>query len=144
MQVTNSPADAICEFVPPFLKYLREGTTKVGLTPARFQTLQALGQGQPCTMVELADRLSVTKRNITTLIDGLEKDGLAKRRPHPTDRRSKLVELTEKGTVTLREASKYQRKHLENLVDNLDPEQQVLMTQALTKLTETILKDRAW
>ena len=95
-------------------------------------------------MVELADRLSVTKRNITTLIDGLEKDGLAKRSPHPTDRRSKLVELTEKGEVTLREASKYQRKHLENLVDNLDPEQQVLMTQALTKLTETLLKDRAW
>ena len=58
--MTISPADAICAFVPPFLKYLREGTSKVDLSPARFQLLQALDQNQPCSMVVLAERLSVT------------------------------------------------------------------------------------
>ncbi len=34
----------------------------------------------------------------TRLVDGLEKSGLAVRRPHPTDRRATLVSLTESGT----------------------------------------------
>jgi len=140
--VTISPADAICEFVPPFLRFLREGTAKVDLSPARFQVLQALSQGQPRSMVDLAERLSVTKRNITTLVDGLEKDGLAIRSPHPTDRRSKLVELTTKGQATFREAAKSQRKHIENLMDNLEPAQQMLMAQALVQLTDAMMSNR--
>ena len=143
MQVATSPADAICAFVPPFLKYLREGTSKVDLSPARFQLLQALDQDQPCSMVDLAERLSVTKRNITTLVDGLEEEGLAERSPHPTDRRSKLVALTQKGEVTFRQAVKVQRKHLEALVTNLDPEQRELMAQALDELTKVLISNRS-
>lgn len=140
--MTTSPADAICAFVPPFLRYLREGTAEVDLSPARFQLLQALSQEQPCSMVDLADRLSVTKRNITTLVDGLENDGLATRSPHPTDRRSKLVALTENGEVAFREAAKYQRKHLEKLIANLEPAQQGLMAEALVQLTNAMMKSR--
>lgn len=94
-------------------------------------------------MVELADRLSVTKRNITTLVDGLEKDGLAARSPHPTDRRSKLVALTGTGERTFREAAKCQRQHLENLIANLEPDQQALMAKALVQLTEAMVAERS-
>ncbi|MEM8916350.1 MAG: MarR family transcriptional regulator, partial [Pseudomonadota bacterium] len=65
----------------------------MNVSPARFQIMQTLSGGSSLSMAELADRLSVTKRNITTLVDGLERDGLASRHPHPTDRRSTLVEL---------------------------------------------------
>lgn len=139
--MTLSPADAICAFVPPFLKYLREGTSKVDLSPARFQLLQALDQDQPCSMVDLADRLSVTKRNITTLVDALETEGLAKRSSHPTDRRSKLVALTDKGETRFREAVKVQRTHLEALVANLEPQQQELMGKALAQLTDVMMSN---
>lgn len=133
-----SPADAICAFVPPFLKYLREGTAKVGLSPARFQLLQALDRDEPCSMVDLAERLSVTKRNITTLVDALEREKLAERRPHPTDRRSKLVALTSKGQMKFDEAVKVQRDHLETLVANLELRHQGLMAQALERLTDVM------
>ncbi|WP_419909917.1 MarR family winged helix-turn-helix transcriptional regulator [Hoeflea sp.] len=140
--MTISPADAICAFVPPFLRFLREGTAQVDLSPARFQILQALDQEQPCSMVDLAERLSVTKRNITTLVDGLEGDGLAMRRPHPTDRRSKLVALTKDGEATFREAAKFQRKHLESLIANLEPAQQDVLVSALVQLTDAITTKR--
>ena len=139
--MATSPADAICAFVPPFLRYLREGTAKVDLSPARFQLLQALDHDQPCSMVDLAERLSVTKRNITTLVDALESEGLAARTPHPTDRRSKLVALTEKGESTFREAVKVQRQHLEALVANLEPDKQELMGEALAQLTELMMSN---
>ena len=93
-------------------------------------------------MVDLAERLSVTKRNITTLVDGLENEGLAKRESHPTDRRSKLVALTDKGEARFREAVKVQRKHLEALVANLEPKQQELMGKALATLTDIMMSNR--
>lgn len=75
-------------------------------------------------MIELADRLSVTKRNVTALVDGLEKEGLARRQPHPTDRRSTVVALTALGKEAFSEAAKIQRDHLSALIETLDPQQQ--------------------
>lgn len=44
-------------------------------------------------MADLADALEVTPRNVTSLVDALEEEGLVKRQPHPTDRRATIVEL---------------------------------------------------
>ena len=134
--MTVSSGEAICAFVPPFLRHLRLGLAKVNLSTARFQTLQALAGGEVLTMVELAERLSVTKRNVTTLVDGLEKDGLAKRRPHTTDRRSKCVQLTEVGETVFLRAAEMQRAHLEKLLGCLEPEQRKALAAGLALLTE--------
>jgi MarR family 2-MHQ and catechol resistance regulon transcriptional repressor len=41
--------------------------------------------------------MQVTSSNITFLVDGLEKDTLVQRMPHPTDRRTVYVQLTAEG-----------------------------------------------
>ena len=46
---------------------------------------------------DLSSALGVTARNITTIVDALEREGLLVRKPDPTDRRAILLELTEKG-----------------------------------------------
>ncbi|MEO1681585.1 MAG: MarR family transcriptional regulator [Pseudomonadota bacterium] len=120
------------------MRFLRKGLAELNLSPARFQILKALNHGGALSMVELAGLLSVTKRNITTLVDGLEKDDLAARRPHPTDRRSTLVELTATGHAVFAQAAKAQRAHLERLLATLDPKQQKDMAQALTRLTQAM------
>jgi DNA-binding MarR family transcriptional regulator len=45
-------------------------------------------------MADLAEALAVTPRNVTALVDGLEREGLVRRVAHSTDRRITLVELT--------------------------------------------------
>jgi DNA-binding MarR family transcriptional regulator len=45
----------------------------------------------------LADKIGITTTAITTVADGLEKLGLAKRKQDPNDRRSILISLTPKG-----------------------------------------------
>ncbi|MEL6235057.1 MAG: MarR family transcriptional regulator [Pseudomonadota bacterium] len=138
-----SAADALCRFVPPFMRYLREGLAKVNISPARFQILQALTQGEARSMVELSERLSVTKRNITSLVDGLEKEGLVARRPHPTDRRSTLVAMTPAGEEVFARAAQTQQEHLKALLTGLDPAEQRQMSRALGQLVETMTaKDR--
>ncbi|QBD83342.1 MarR family transcriptional regulator [Ktedonosporobacter rubrisoli] len=46
---------------------------------------------------ELAEYLGITKQAISLMIDELEQRGYVERRAHPTDRRGKLIILTEKG-----------------------------------------------
>lgn len=59
---------------------------------------------RPMTMSELAESLGVDRPNVTVLVDELEAQGLVRRRPHPTDRRAKLVEATRKGQALARRA----------------------------------------
>jgi DNA-binding MarR family transcriptional regulator len=50
---------------------------------------------------DLADALDSTPRNITGLVDHLERDGLVERVPDAEDRRSVRARLTEKGRETI-------------------------------------------
>jgi DNA-binding MarR family transcriptional regulator len=49
------------------------------------------------SMSELAQALNIDKPNATTVVDDLEKLGLVRRTPHPTDRRAKRDETTAEG-----------------------------------------------
>jgi DNA-binding MarR family transcriptional regulator len=67
-----------------------------GMTFGRTRALRRLAR-RPMSMRELADALEIDPPNATVLVDDLEKQGLVRRGPHPTDRRAKLVEATEAG-----------------------------------------------
>jgi len=60
-----------------------------------FQLAAALGHQLP--LGELAEHLDVTPRNVTGLIDHLERDGLVERVDDPDDRRSTYARLTVAG-----------------------------------------------
>ena len=69
-----------------------------GVSLARFDLLAVLYAAEGgLTMGDIGRRLRVTGGNVTGLVDRLEKEGLAARRPHPTDRRASFVALTHKG-----------------------------------------------
>lgn len=68
-----------------------------GLTETRVHALRVLHHGGPTTQQQLARILGTTPRSVSALVDGLETAGLARRNPHPTDRRAFLVTLTEQA-----------------------------------------------
>lgn len=76
---------------------MKQGLEERGLTRARASALWAISHHDAITQRELADVLKVTPRNVTTLVDGLEKTGFVKRRDHPNDRRAILLDLTPAG-----------------------------------------------
>ncbi|MET8850912.1 MarR family transcriptional regulator [Amycolatopsis sp. NPDC004625] len=53
--------------------------------------------GAPMTLREIAQAAEVDPSAATVAVDLLERRGLAERRAHPGDRRSRLVHLTEAG-----------------------------------------------
>ena len=46
---------------------------------------------------QLADLLLLPRQTMTFVLDTLESKGLARRRPHPVDRRRKIIQLTPRG-----------------------------------------------
>ncbi len=65
-----------------------------GISPADLDALEHLEADGPLTQRQLGDRLALTSGAVTMLVDRLERAGWVQRRPHPTDRRYVLVELS--------------------------------------------------
>ena len=81
----------------------REVSDALGISFGRARTVRRLAR-QPMSMGELAAALGIDPPNATVVVDDLESLGLARRRPHPTDRRAKVVEATRKGKDMARRA----------------------------------------
>ncbi len=74
-----------------------------GLSEGRLYLLMRLfkSPGQQRSLGELADALGVSPRNVTGLVDHLERDGLVERVPDPADRRSIFARLTPAGEARI-------------------------------------------
>ena len=72
------------------------------VTLAEYQTLGILrttGEGRMYSPTELAAWAHQTTAGMTKTLDRLERAGLARRRPHPTDRRRVEIVLTDEGAA---------------------------------------------
>lgn len=67
-----------------------------GLPFSRVRALWRL-TGGPLTLAELAHSMAVDPPAATVAVNDLERRGLVRRTPHPTNRRAKLVQLTDPG-----------------------------------------------
>jgi DNA-binding MarR family transcriptional regulator len=69
------------------------------LTFARYELLMLLlfSRAEELPLVVIGSRLQVHPASVTSAVDRLEQQGLVRRVPHPTDRRTKLAQLTDDG-----------------------------------------------
>lgn len=70
----------------------------IDLTFARYELLVRLYfHNESLPLNQLGKQLQIHQTSITSLVDRLERQGLIKRTPHPTDRRSTLAQMTPAG-----------------------------------------------
>jgi DNA-binding MarR family transcriptional regulator len=79
-----------------------------GLTFARYEALVLLtfSKRGSLPMRVMGERLQLHPTSVTNIVDRLEADGLVKRLPHPTDRRTTLAEITAAGRERRESATK--------------------------------------
>ena len=58
--------------------------------------------GGEFTQIQLAEQCALDKTTMVVTMDALEKAGLAERRPSPTDRRARIIAVTDAGAATRR------------------------------------------
>ena len=109
------------------------------MTLPRFELLSALDRvADGLTMGELSHWLMVSKGNVTGIAERLSEDGFIVREPTPTDRRSFVVTLTEKGRKAYKEMELEYEQLLEKLFDDLSPDDSDMFTGMLAKIKESV------
>ncbi|NJQ01696.1 MarR family transcriptional regulator [Streptomyces sp. PLAI1-29] len=91
-----------------------------GLRLRHYAMMRFLATVEGALQRELSTRLGYDPSAIVGLVDDLECRGLAERRPSPTDRRSRIVVLTEGGRDFLRRAEDSSRRVRDELLGPLD------------------------
>jgi DNA-binding MarR family transcriptional regulator len=76
---------------------LRRELEPRGMEPRRFGVQSVVGAFGPITPTELATRLGMAPATLSAWIRRLAEDGQLEKKPHPTDGRSYLLELTAAG-----------------------------------------------
>jgi len=105
------------------------------LTFARMKVLAALDAGYPRRMGELSRVVDVAARTMTTTVEGLERDGLVRRVPDPTDGRATIVEITDEGRKRWAEASRQHARVVADLFHGLSATQRRSLREILDLLS---------
>ena len=87
-------------------------------------------------MIELADRVLLSRSGLSRLVDRLVREGLVERAPCIEDARGTLAVLTDRGMQRLRESSvTHLRGVHDHVTSRLDDDELAEMARLLTKLT---------
>jgi MarR family transcriptional regulator, transcriptional regulator for hemolysin len=104
-----------------------------GLTTRQHQVLTAALDAEH-TQTQLANILGLDKTTMMVTLDELEREGLAQRRPVPSDRRARLVAVTADGHKLLRKADKAFGEANERVLMRLPEAERSVFLQALERL----------
>ncbi|GGI94635.1 MarR family winged helix-turn-helix transcriptional regulator [Streptomyces brasiliensis] len=108
-----------------------------GASVARLRAMRTLARAeQPLRMRDLSELTGVAARTTTSIVDGLERDGLVERLRHPHDRRAFLLRLTEEGLRRHRDAEKVDRLALAEATAELDPKDRAQLRTLLARIRE--------
>jgi DNA-binding MarR family transcriptional regulator len=94
---TEEVADRLHSAAIHLLRQAAEEDRGAGLSRARLSALSVVVFRGPLTLGELAAAEGVRPATMTGIVNGLERDGLVRRRPHANDRRAIQIKATTAG-----------------------------------------------
>ncbi len=113
-------------------EYLR---VKHDTTLPRFDVMAALyRRREGVTMSDLSRMLLVSNGNTTTVVERLEKDGLVRRSPSETDRRTVFVALTPEGLAQFEGLAADHEAEVSRLFDGLSEADLDALTDILKRM----------
>jgi MarR family transcriptional regulator, transcriptional regulator for hemolysin len=111
---------------------------EIGLTPRGYCVLFHALEAER-TQIELAEISDLDKTTMVVTIDELERAGLAQRRPSGSDRRARIIAVTDAGEQAVAEGSKIADRVHRGVLDALTKDQGEALVDALTALARGYL-----
>lgn len=108
-----------------------EAVGKLGLEPRHFAVLYAVHRDLGQAQQTIGDLLAIPASTMVAIVDYLESEGLLERRPHISDRRARILHLTERGESLLSQAQAEALVHEARICAGLEPHER---TELLTLL----------
>ena len=116
----------------------------VGLTPALFAVLNYLQAGEGGIQQQIGSAMGIDPSTMVSLVDQLERAGLANRRPHPQDRRAREVLITPKGRRTVKRARELAEEVEDDVLQGLSPAERRQLVTLLRKAFATAPPQPLW
>ena len=110
----------------------------LGLSQASWMAIATLAKDEPQSQTELASRLGVEDPTMVAMIDRMVKAGYMERRPSPTDRRVKLVHLTDEGRAIYHKVRAAADPLRHELLAGIDPAELQRMTALFEALCDKL------
>jgi DNA-binding MarR family transcriptional regulator len=108
-----------------------------GLPLHKFEPMQIIARTPNCRVLDIAGALSLTTGGVSKLVDAIEATGHCARRPNPDDRRSSIIELTDRGHQALDNATQTFEAELQRRLGAAVPD------RALAQFSTTLRRLRA-
>jgi DNA-binding MarR family transcriptional regulator len=145
LQTAKTTPTAVGEGLHSALWAMRTHTTrallKAGLTGSQTGVLWFLHEYKELSLARLVELQGGTAANMTGMVQRLEREGLVRRKPHPTDRRVQIVELTEEGTTRTRKARKAVEAAMAHLLEGASQADLDVVLRVLHKLRDRADQD---
>ncbi|MFN3481919.1 MarR family winged helix-turn-helix transcriptional regulator [Rhabdaerophilum calidifontis] len=110
---------------------------RLGLSIAQFDLLSTLTEAEGITQRDLAERLYVTKGNVSGLVDRLVEAGLVDRRAIPGDRRSYALHLTTEGRQAAQAGMQVQQVFVTETIGRLKDVDLEYLDQVISRWRDT-------
>ncbi|SFX64204.1 DNA-binding transcriptional regulator, MarR family [Thermoactinomyces sp. DSM 45891] len=113
---------------------LHERLTELGfhdIRPVHGYIFKYIALHEGATGIELADHLGITKQAVSKIVDYLEENDYVLRKPHPTDKRGKIIVLTERGQLAIETKEKILNEIEQHLIENLGAKRMQMMKDDL-------------
>jgi len=115
---------------------------KIDTSPRAYCVLQKAQTGE-YTQKQLADLAALDKTTMVVTMDALEAAGLAERRPSPTDRRARIIAVTEAGADVVARGEQIVAGLYNDVLESLPADQRAGLLGALQGLMEGRLANPA-
>jgi DNA-binding MarR family transcriptional regulator len=107
----------------------------VDLTP-RMQCVLVHALEEERTQIQLAALADLDKTTMVATVDDLEARGLAERRPSASDRRARVITVTDKGRAAAEEGQRIVDRVHADALDGLSASDRSAFVQALSRLAD--------
>ncbi|HXG44980.1 MAG TPA: MarR family transcriptional regulator [Gemmatimonadales bacterium] len=112
---------------------LTAALTAVGISPRAYCVLSHALTGE-LTQRELAERCDLDKTTMVVTVDELERAGLVERRPSKTDRRARIIAVTDAGRKVVRQGQEILARVYDDVLSALPVRQREAFVDGLVRL----------
>lgn len=106
------------------------------LTPVQYAALVAIAAHPGSDATRLSNMIAFDRSTIGSVLDRMEKRGLIERTPSPTDRRQKLISLTNEGYDLLESCKDAVERVQNRIVGVLNKEEREMFLKLMTRIVQ--------
>lgn len=134
--------DSIVFWVLPSARAMRralnEEFAKLGVTHQQWRVLLRLARQRDTCQAELAKQMTIEPPTLAGILDRMERNGWISRRPHPTDKRRKVVNLEPRIEPVWDQLVACSKRVRARAVRGLTPEQLTALRDALATVQRNL------